>query len=56
LRFEGSNTKVPHVLGGAEFEELRERVAVDASIRPVFKPSDERTGSWDDVEYFELVE
>jgi hypothetical protein len=56
LQFEGSHTKVPHILGGADIDEIREGVAVGATVRPVFEPPEERTGDWDDVQYFELVE
>ena len=52
VRFDGADTKVPHIAGGADIETLREEVQVGATVVPVFKPAGERTGSWDDIEYF----
>lgn len=52
IQFHGADTKVPHIAGGADIEALRETVTVGAEVVPTFKPVEERTGSWDDIEYF----
>lgn len=53
VQFVGADTKVPHIAGGADIETLRAEVGVGSELIPRFKPVEERTGSWDDIEYFQ---
>jgi len=53
VTFEGSDTKVPHVVGGGDVESLRDKVRPGDEVVPVFKDPADRTGNWTDITHFE---
>lgn len=55
-RSRGKTPRFPHITGGADIDRLRETVTIGATVVLVFKPAEERTGNWDDIEHFIPVE
>lgn len=52
LRLTGSHTRMQHLVGGSGIAGLR----IGSRVRPVWKPPEERTGSFFDIRWFEPVE